>query len=99
MPVSSGIDLEEVSSYFEEIADNFSNRLEGYSVQYQELSVDAETSKDGQCPKLSDNVTCANTLYAKNECWSIGQPDTDCENQALCCFNGELHVITTTVHS
>jgi len=79
---------EEVSSYFEEIADNFSNRLEGYSVQYQELSVDAETSKDGQCPKLSDNVTCANTLYAKNECWSIGQPDTDCENQALCCFNG-----------
>merc|ERR1712241_656703 len=79
---------EEVSSYFEEIADNFSNRLEGYSVQYQESSLDAETSKNGQCPKLSDNVTCANTLYAKNECWSIGQPDTDCENQALCCFNG-----------
>jgi hypothetical protein len=40
------------------------------------------------CPKLgSKPPTCASS-YATNQCWSVGQPDVDCEENALCCFNG-----------
>ena len=44
-------------------------------------------SGGGQCPNanpLSD-AECAGTV---SNCWSPGQPDTDCPNYGLCCFDG-----------
>jgi len=44
-------------------------------------------SGGGQCPDagpLSD-AECAGSV---SNCWSPGQPDTDCPNYGLCCFDG-----------
>ena len=80
---------DEIGSYFQGIADRFSKRLERYRVQYpNEKDDDGDNDTEKVCPKLPDKPsTCANS-YAKNECWSVGEPDSDCENNALCCYNG-----------
>ena len=42
----------------------------------------------GSCPAPS--VTqCGGQL---SNCWSVGEPDVDCPNMGLCCFNGCANV-------
>jgi len=41
----------------------------------------------GQCPNVNplSDAECAGTV---STCWSPGQPDTDCPNFGICCFDG-----------
>jgi len=41
----------------------------------------------GQCPNANP-LSDAECAGAVSNCWSPGQPDTDCPNYGLCCFDG-----------
>ena len=41
----------------------------------------------GECPAASP-LSDAECAGAVSNCWSPGQPDTDCPNYGLCCFDG-----------
>ena len=42
----------------------------------------------GSCPTI-DTLPSIEVCQGKNStCWSVDQPDVDCENNALCCFDG-----------
>ena len=44
-------------------------------------------SGGGQCPNANP-LSDAECAGAVSNCWSPGQPDTDCPNYGLCCFDG-----------
>ena len=41
----------------------------------------------GECP-AANPLSDAECAGAVSNCWSPGQPDTDCPNYGLCCFDG-----------
>ena len=45
------------------------------------------SSGGGQCPNANP-LSDAECAGAVSNCWSPGQPDTDCPNFGLCCFDG-----------
>ena len=46
-----------------------------------------EGGDSGECP-AANPLTDAECGGAVSNCWSPGQPDTDCPNYGLCCFDG-----------
>ena len=44
-------------------------------------------SGGGNCP-AANPLSDAECAGAVSNCWSPGQPDTDCPNFGLCCFDG-----------
>ena len=46
-----------------------------------------EGGDSGECP-AANPLTDAECGGAVSNCWSPGQPDTDCPNFGLCCFDG-----------
>lgn len=48
---------------------------------------DADGQSGGQCPVV-DPLSDAECAGAVSTCWSPGQPDTDCPNNGICCFDG-----------
>ena len=48
---------------------------------------DADGQSGGQCPNVNP-LSDAECAGAVSTCWSPGQPDTDCPNFGLCCFDG-----------
>ena len=46
-----------------------------------------EGGDSGDCP-AANPLTDAECGGAVSNCWSPGQPDTDCPNFGLCCFDG-----------
>lgn len=48
---------------------------------------DGGSGGGGQCPNANP-LSDAECAGAVSNCWSPGQPDTDCPNYGLCCFDG-----------
>eukprot|EP00095_Tigriopus_kingsejongensis_P008243 maker-scaffold230_size244653-snap-gene-0.16 protein:Tk08243 transcript:maker-scaffold230_size244653-snap-gene-0.16-mRNA-1 annotation:"serine proteinase stubble-like" len=42
----------------------------------------------GSCPNIGALPDIASCNGMKSNCWSVGQADVDCPNNALCCFDG-----------
>ena len=67
--------------YFSGMADRFSETMiNSYRVQYNE--------KQQSCPKVPTDRTFYCDPEVEHACWSVGVPDVDCEDRALCCFDG-----------
>ena len=48
---------------------------------------DADGQSGGSCPVV-DPLSDAECAGAVSTCWSPGQPDTDCPDFGICCFDG-----------
>ena len=46
---------------------------------------------EGSCPVVSQ-VPLSQCGGRTSDCWSVGQPDVDCIDNALCCFDGCANV-------
>merc|ERR1712110_198108 len=46
----------------------------------------------GSCPAVSSVPPVSQCSGRVSDCWSVGQPDVDCLNNALCCFDGCANV-------
>jgi hypothetical protein len=44
------------------------------------------------CPAITNIPPVDQCSGRKSNCWSVGQPDVDCVNNALCCFDGCANV-------
>ena len=42
----------------------------------------------GSCPEMADLPPIEACQGKNSTCWSVNLPDVDCENNALCCFDG-----------
>merc|ERR1711953_1395164 len=49
-------------------------------------------SQQGSCPAVSSVPPVAQCAGRKSNCWSVGQTDVDCVDNALCCFDGCANV-------
>merc|ERR1711953_1140533 len=49
-------------------------------------------SQQGSCPAVSSVPPVAQCAGRKSNCWSVGQTDVDCLDNALCCFDGCANV-------
>merc|ERR1711862_90995 len=46
----------------------------------------------GSCPAVTSVPPVSQCSGRVSDCWSVGQPDVDCLNNALCCFDGCANV-------
>merc|ERR1712025_715529 len=44
------------------------------------------------CPSVGSAPSLAACVGRNSDCWSVGMPDVDCINNALCCFDGCANV-------
>merc|ERR1712025_455605 len=44
------------------------------------------------CPSVTSAPSLAACVGRNSDCWSVGMPDVDCINNALCCFDGCANV-------
>merc|ERR1712025_475380 len=52
-----------------------------------------ETGLQGaSCPSVTSAPSLAACVGRNSDCWSVGMPDVDCINNALCCFDGCANV-------
>jgi hypothetical protein len=49
-------------------------------------------NNQGSCPVVSQVPPVEQCAGRLSNCWSVGQPDVDCLNDALCCFDGCANV-------
>ena len=42
----------------------------------------------GSCPEVTSMPPMSQCSSAVSNCWSVGEPDWDCPNNGLCCFDG-----------
>ena len=46
------------------------------------------SSDSSQCPDISAMPPVSSCSSAVSNCWSVGEPDWDCPDNGLCCFDG-----------
>merc|ERR1712154_340431 len=46
----------------------------------------------GSCPAVTSVPPVSQCSDRVSDCWSVGQPDVDCLDNALCCFDGCANV-------
>jgi len=52
-----------------------------------------QASTQGSCPSSPTGLLPLSQCEGRvSNCWSVGQPDVDCRNNALCCFDGCANV-------
>merc|ERR1711953_158527 len=49
-------------------------------------------AQQGSCPAVGSVPPVSQCAGRESNCWSVGQPDVDCLNNALCCFDGCANV-------
>jgi len=49
-------------------------------------------SPQGSCPSISPLPPVSSCTGSTSNCWSVGYPDVDCVDDALCCFDGCVNV-------
>jgi len=71
---------------FQNVPINNNNR--GQAAPNQGQPQPPQVITTGSCPRV-DNLPPVEFCSGKqSNCWSVGQPDTDCVGNALCCFDG-----------
>lgn len=71
---------------FQNVPVNNNNR--GQAAPNQRQPQQPQVITTGSCPRV-DNLPPVEFCSGKSSnCWSVGQPDTDCVGNALCCFDG-----------
>ena len=50
----------------------------------------------GSCPEMTDLPAIEQCQGKNSTCWSVNLPDVDCENNALCCFDGCVNACYNT---
>merc|ERR1712004_891739 len=70
------------------LPDNQVDLVQPVSVPSNNNNENAIPIPTGSCPTI-DTLPSIEVCQGKNStCWSVDQPDVDCENNALCCFDG-----------
>lgn len=59
------------------------------NLQEQPSSFSSSSSiPSGECPNMANLPPVESCANKASDCWSVGQADVDCPNNALCCFDG-----------
>merc|ERR1719334_2411952 len=64
----------------------------GFSQGSNNLPATQGLSSQGSCPVVNSIPPVAQCAGKVSDCWSVGQPDYDCIDNALCCFDGCANV-------
>jgi len=73
---------------------NFQGAGNGFNVlpATQGLGNNANANNQGSCPAVNGVPPAEQCTGRLSNCWSVGQADVDCLNDALCCFDGCANV-------
>jgi len=73
---------------FQNVPANNNNQGQSFPNRQPQQQPQPQVITTGSCPRVENLPPVEFCSGKQSNCWSVGQQDTDCLNNALCCFDG-----------